>query len=440
MLIQNARIITFDGENRVIDSGAVEVRAGVFGSVGRERAAAGDSDVDSDVIDARGKVLMPALINCHTHLYSTLARGIPLSGPAPRSFPEILRKLWWRLDQALNEEDVYYSAFVGLIDSAKAGVGTLVDHHSSPNACPGSLDRIAAACREVGMRGCLCYETTDRNGAAKAKEGMAENVRFIERLRRVPDPLLGASFGLHASFTLNKGTLARCAEAGRALGCGFHVHVAEDRSDVLDARRRSGKTPVGRLVAAGALDSRSLAAHCIHVTAGDVRSLAAQRVSVVHNPQSNCNNAVGVARLRDLLRAGVLVGLGSDGYSPRLAEEFKTSYHLQKLRGSPQAALDGYAVAFLNNRQIVEKIWGLKLGRIAEGAPADFVLVDYDPPTPLDAGNLFGHLLFGIAHAPVDSLVVNGRFVLRDKRCVNVDEAAIAEKARKQARRLWQRF
>lgn len=248
MLIKNARIITFDGENRVIDSGAVEVRDGVFASVGPETAAPSDPDV----IDAQGKVLMPALINAHTHLYSTLARGIPLPGRAPRLFPEILRKLWWRLDQALSEKDVYYSALVGLMDSAKAGVGTLADHHSSPNACPGSLDRIAEACREVGMRGCLCYETTDRNGAAKAKEGIAENVRFIERLRRAPDPLLGATFGLHASFTLNKGTLAQCVEAGRALGCGFHLHVAEDRLDVLDARGRFGKTPVARLVAAGA--------------------------------------------------------------------------------------------------------------------------------------------------------------------------------------------
>ena len=122
-----------------------------------------------EVIDAQGKLLMPALINCHTHLYSTLARGISLPGRAPRNFPEILKKLWWRLDRALNLDDVYYSALVGLIDSAKCGVGTLVDHHSSPNACAGSLDRIEQAFREVGLRGVLCYETSDRNGATRAR-------------------------------------------------------------------------------------------------------------------------------------------------------------------------------------------------------------------------------------------------------------------------------
>ena len=133
---------------------------------------------------------MPALINCHTHLYSTLARGIPLPGRPPANFPAILKKLWWRLDRALNEEDVYYSALVGLIDSAKSGVGTLIDHHSSPHACAGSLDRIEQAFREVGLRGATCYEISDRNGRASAQAGIDENVRFIERAR--PDSLVSS--------------------------------------------------------------------------------------------------------------------------------------------------------------------------------------------------------------------------------------------------------
>ncbi len=440
MWIRNARILTFDDSNRVLKDGTVHVAEGVFRWVGpgsQARIPEGE-----EVLDARGRLLMPALINCHTHLYSTLARGISLPGKAPRNFPEILKKLWWRLDRALHPQDIYYSALVGITDCAKAGLGTLVDHHSSPNACRGSLDRIAQAFEEVGLRGCLCYETTDRNGAAKAREGIAENTRFLERLRRRPRPLLRASFGLHASFTLSEATLRRSVEAGGALESGFHIHVAEDRSDVRDARRRFGRTPVARLAAAGVLADRSLAAHCVHVNAADIAALARRRVNVIHNPQSNCNNAVGTAKLLEMLRAGVLVGLGSDGYSPRLWEEFKTAFHLQKLRqGDPRVAYaEAYAVAFLNNREIVKKIWGLELGRIATGALADFILLDYYPPTPIHEGNLFGHLLFGIAHAPVDALMVHGKFVVRDKALVNVDEAAVAERAREQARRLWQRF
>jgi len=431
MIITNVRILTFDSKNRVLDSGSVEIRPdGTVGQVHdlpRPRAGRGPAP-----LDAQGKLLMPALINCHTHLYSTLARGISLPGRAPRNFPEILKKLWWRLDCALNEDDVYYSALIGLIDSAKCGVGTLVDHHSSPNACLGSLDRIEQSFREVGLRGVLCYETSDRNGVARAHDGIRENVRFIERTR-ANDGLVSANFGLHASFTLSDATIRRAVEANQSLGTGFHVHVAEDRCD---------EGAVRRLRDLGVLDERALAAHCVHVNRADISALARHRVNVIHNPQSNCNNAVGAQKLLEMMRRKVLVGLGSDGYSPRMWEEFKTAFHVQKLiAGDPRVAYaEAYAAALLNNRTIAKKVWGLDIGRIATGAKADLILVDYYPPTPLDSTNLFGHILFGIANAPIDSLLVDGRFVLRNKQCVNIDERAVAEKAATQARALWKRF
>jgi putative selenium metabolism protein SsnA len=426
MILSNARILTFDPAQQIIDCGSVEILGdGTIGAVSNHPTPRG-----RNVIDVQGKLLMPALINAHTHLYSTLARGISLAGSAPRNFPEILKKLWWRLDRALNSGDVYYSALIGLIDSAKCGVGTLVDHHSSPNACSGSLDLIEQAFREVGLRGALCYETSDRNSA---KSGIAENIRFIEQAQKQPDGLISASFGLHAAFTLSDRTLRQCVEANQSLGAGFHVHVAEDRSDAGAARR---------LCIAGILDERSIAAHCIHVTVAEMNSLARRGVNVVHNPQSNCNNAVGVQKLLELNRRGVLVGLGSDGYTPRMWDEFKTAFHVQKLQArDPRVAYaEAYAAAFLNNREIVKKAWGLDLGRIEPGAKADLVVIDYLPPTPLHAGNLFGHLLFGISNAPIDSLIVNGRHVLRHGRIVTVDERAIREKASVLARKLWQRF
>jgi putative selenium metabolism protein SsnA len=419
MIIRNARVLTFDTANRVLDSASVEIRGD--GTIGRISAK---TLAGRDVVDAGGRLLMPALINCHTHLYSTLARGITLPGRAPKSFPEILAKLWWRLDCALNADDVYYSALVGLIDSAKCGVGTLIDHHSSPHACGGSLDRIEEAFREVGLRGALCYETSDRNGVRKANEGLRENVRFIERVRN--DGMIGASFGLHASFTLGDRTLRECVEAKQSLRAGFHIHASAVR----------------RLAKLGVLDERTLAAHCLHITPGDMGTLASHGVNVVHNPESNCNNAVGIAKLIELMRRGVLVGLGSDGYCPRMWDEFKTAFHAQKLRtGDPRVAYaEAYAIAFLNNREIVRKVYGMDIGRIEAGARADLILLDYFPPTPLHGDNLFGHLLFGISNAPVDSLMVNGRYIVRDKRCITVDEPAIAEKAARQAQSLWRRF
>jgi putative selenium metabolism protein SsnA len=426
VILTNARVLTFDGENRVLDSGSVEIREdGAIGAV--------TSGLRDHAIDAGGRLLMPALINCHTHLYSTLARGMTVPGRPPRNFKEILGKLWWRLDCALNQDDVYYSALVGLIDSAKCGVGTLIDHHSSPNACSGSLDRIEQAFREVGLRGALCYETSGRNGARKAAEAIRENVRFIERTRSRADGLVGASFGLHASFTLSDQTLERCVEADRSLRAGFHLHVAEDACDA---------GAVQRLRQFGVLGERTVAAHCLHVTPSDMATLERHRVNVVHNPQSNCNNAVGAAKLLELIRRGVLVGLGSDGYTARMWDEFKSALHVQKLRmADPRVGYaEAYAAAFLNNREIACKVWGMDIGRIAPGARADLILVDYFPPTPLGPDNLFGHLLFGIANAPIHALLVNGRYVVRDGQCVTVDERAVAEKAAIQARSLWRRF
>jgi putative selenium metabolism protein SsnA len=427
MIIRNARVLTFDSTNRVLHSSSVEVLAdGSIGAIGTVRRR------DATVIDAGGRLLMPALINAHSHLYSTLARGISLGGPAPKNFTEILNKLWWRLDRALNLQDVYYSALIGLIDSAKCGVGTVVDHHSSPNACPGSLDQIERAYRDVGLRGALCYETSDRNGERQALEGIRENVRFIERTSQRTDGMLGASFGLHASFTLSDHTLQRAVEANQSLRAGFHIHVAEDRVD-------SGA--VRRLSRFGVLDPKTVAAHCLYVTAPEIATLQRSRVNVVHNPQSNCNNAVGTARLVELMKRRVLVGLGSDGYSPRMWDEFKTAFHMQKLRArDPRVAYsEAYAAAFLNNREIVRKVWGMNIGRIEPGARADLILVDYYPPTPIDSTNLFGHLLFGISNAPIDTLIVDGRSIIRNKICVTVDERKSALRATARASALWER-
>ena len=449
MILTNARILTFDNANRVLDSGSVEVLAdGAIGSVRDGRA------LDGEAVDLQGRLLMPALINCHTHLYSTLARGMRLpgpplphgrgsdwelateprplgSGPPPADFPAILKKLWWRLDRALTEEDVYYSALVGLMDSARCGVGTVIDHHASPNACAGSLDSVELAFHEVGLRGATCYETSDRNGRRAAREGIRENVRFLERVR--PGARVGGMFGLHAAFTLGDRTLAECVEANRSLGAGFHVHVAEGTCD---------RGAVRRLSQAGVLDEKSLAAHCIHITGAERTLLARRRVNVVHNPQSNCNNAVGIADLPALSRLGTTIGIGSDGFSPRMWDEFKVATELQNVRArDPRVGgAEAYRALFSGNREIVKQIWGTRIGSIAPGARADLLVVDYLPPTPIDSSNLFGHLLFGVSNAPVHSLMVNGRWVLRDGHCVNLDEREIAEKAAVCAKALWERF
>ncbi len=442
MIIRNARILTFDQQNRIFECGAIEIRAdGSVSWLGEDRNLT-EFRSEQEVFDADGKLLMPALINCHTHLYSFLARGMPLKGAPPRNFVEILKKLWWKLDCALEVEDVYLSALMGLIESAKAGVATVFDHHSSPNACPGSLDIIEGAFREVGLRGCLCYETSDRNGSVKAREAISENVRFIEHCG-VADgqKMIAASFGLHASFTVGDRTLQECVSTNAALGNSFHIHIAEDQADVQHSRRYHRASPVRRLNELGVLTPKSIAAHCVHVSKSDTDLLKHSGVNVVHNPQSNCNNAVGTANLTELIASKVMVGLGSDGYSPRILDEFTTAFHMQKVRaGDPRVGRSETFTSFLNNREIARRVCDWNIGTVESAARADLMLVDYYPPTPITKENLFAHLLFGIARSPVNSLWVNGKLVVRNGHCVNVNERAICEKAAVRARQLWSRM
>jgi putative selenium metabolism protein SsnA len=393
-------------------------------------------------IEARGKVVMPGLVNAHMHFYSTLVRGLGKAAPS-RDFAEVLENLWWRLDRKLSLEDVEVSAEIALLDAIRKGTTTLVDHHASPGAVRGSLERIARAVRRTGLRACLCYEVSDRDGARVTEEGLEENAAFARACAGGRDPQLRALFGLHAAFTLSDATLERAAALGRELGVGFHVHVAEAASDVSHNRARHGRTPVARLAEHGLLTPGSVAAHAVHVDAADMGLLAGAGVFVAHNPQSNLNNAVGIADVRALTGRGVPVGLGTDAMTVNMLEELRVGLWAQRLRQENPSTgfLELTGALFARNPELASRLWGFPVGTLAEGSAADVILVDYDPPTPLDDGSVLGHLVFGISQAAVDTTICGGRILMQDRRLApELDEAAVAARGRELARKLWERF
>jgi putative selenium metabolism protein SsnA len=393
-------------------------------------------------IDASGKVVMPGLINAHNHFYSTFARGLTKAKPA-RDFMGVLRNLWWRLDRALTAEDCYYSALIALLDSIRHGTTTIIDHHASPHAVVGSLGAIARAVKETGLRACLCYEVSDRDGADIAKQGLAENAWFIQQCQKQNDPHLQALFGLHASFTISDATLEKAATLGQMLCSGFHIHVAEAQGDQDVALRKSGQRVVERLNRFEILGRRSITAHCIHITPGEMDLLAGTRTAVVHNPQSNLNNAVGVANLIEMKRRGVLLGLGTDAMTTNLLEELRVALWAQHLANeNPSAGFGEVTNAlFTGNAEIAARSFGLRFGGIREGAAGDLAVFDYDPPTPLDHTNLFGHLVFGISQAAADTTIVGGRVLMENKRlALNLDVERVNARARELAAALWKRF
>lgn len=390
-------------------------------------AAAGE-----EVLDLEGTLILPGLVNAHTHLYSALARGMPGPSEPPRTFVEILERVWWRLDRALDQESVHLSGLVGAMEAARSGTTVLFDHHASPASIGGSLATLRRAIEEVGLRSVLCYETTDRNGLAGRDAGLAENRDF---LGGGPTPLTLGMVGAHASFTLSDESLDRLQALLDETISSLHVHVAEDRADVEDSQARCGAGVVERLRRHRLLLRRTLLIHGVHLGEAELLEAQANGAWLIHCPRSNMNNAVGHAHTPAFRRAA----LGTDGLDQDLLAEARAAF--VRMRDAGQG--DAFEMAFamlVGGHRLAAAFFGLPLGSLDPGAPADLVVLDYRPPTPLDATNLAGHLLFGLDRSHVRSTMVAGRFVLRDRRITNVDEAAVLGRARAAAAALWERM
>ena len=440
LLIADGTVVTMGAANRVLHRHDVLCESGRIARMAPHGTipAAG-----ARVVEAGGMVVLPGLINAHTHFYSSLVRGLGKAAPSA-SFREVLEHLWWRLDRKLELEDCRLSALVALIDAVRHGTTTLVDHHASPHAVRGSLEVIAAAVRQIGVRACLCYEVSDRDGSEIASEGIAENIAFASRCRAADDDRLRAMFGLHAAFTLSDATLERAAAAGPGPGAGFHLHVAEAASDQAHSVREHGLSVVERLHRFGVLGPRSIAAHGVHLDEREIAVLAETGTAAVHNPQSNMNNAVGVADVPAMLAAGVLVGLGTDAMTGNMLEELRAALFVRHLAaGNPSAAfVETVSLLTEGNARIAGRLWPeLGLGELAEGHAADLALFEYDPPTPLDESTVLGHLVFGLSQAAVDTTIVGGEVLMSGRKLeLDIDEAGVMAEARERAAALWERF
>lgn len=443
MLITNATLITWGTPNQILEKHALYIEADRIVELGVSSELEAKYP-QAEKLDARGQFVMPGNICAHTHFYGAFARGMAIPGDAPKDFPEILERLWWRLDKALMPEDVRYSALVCLIDAIKHGTTTLFDHHASPNAIDGSLDVIAETVKQAGLRACLCYEVTDRDGDEKAKAGINENLRFINSQLQTPNSQLAATFGLHASMTLSDATLEACREACDAKSFGFHIHAAEHESDQTDSMKKSGIRVIERLHKFGILGERSIVAHAVHIDEHEAELLAETETWVTHQPRSNMNNGVGSADVESLLRLGIKVGLGNDGFSNAMWDEWKAAYLSHKAAHRDPRRMNGATVAEMavtNNAALVNVFFPqAPIGVLAPGAFADIIFVDYHPTTPLTAGNLPWHILFGFENSMVTTTICAGKVLMKNRELSFLDEAEITARSRELAQKVWTRF
>ncbi len=437
MLITNATLITWD-ERGILTDHALYIEGSTIRAIGRSRDLI-ERYPQAERIDAGGQLVMPGNLCAHTHFYGAYARGMAIPGDPPADFPAILKRLWWNLDKALDKDSVRLSALVSLVDAIKHGTTTLIDHHASPNCIDGSLDVIADAVDQAGLRAVLCYEVSDRDGREKADAGIAENLRFIKA--SADRPRIGATFGLHASLTLSDETLRRCAELHDG---GFHIHVAEHEADQIDSLQRSGVRVVHRLDHYGILGRKTIAAHCVDVDASELDRLAETGTWITHQPRSNMNNGVGAAAFDTMMARGMDLCLGNDGMGNAMWAEWKAAYLLHKVVHHDPRRANGGDVARMaveNNTRLLDVFFpGAQVGRLVEGAPADLIFVDYHPYTPLTAGNLPWHVVFGFEASMVTTTLVDGRILMRDRKLTTLDEGAIAEEALALAPGVWGRY
>jgi putative selenium metabolism protein SsnA len=434
---ENGIVVTLGDKSRVIGSGSVVVDGATVKAVG-DAEAMRKQFPNADSVDCGGKIVLPGFICAHHHFYSTMARGMAPPGAPAANFVEILERLWWKLDMALGDEDVVLSAQIPIIECIRNGTTTVIDHHASPSCRDGSLDRIETAVREGGIRASLCYEVSDRNVAGG---GIAENERFIKKIGK-GDGQIAAMMGLHASFTVSDDTVHKCVAIAKAAGVGCHIHVAEDAADRADSVSKHGVPTVQRLHKLGATGERSIFVHCIHIDDAEMDTLASTKTIVVHNPESNMNNAVGVSKVLKMLAKDILVGLGTDGMSSDMLASMRCAYLLHRLdnRDPRVAFMEAPRMLLGNNAEICKRQFGIQLGQIAENGPADLAILDYHPPTPLGADNFLGHLIFGLPDATVDTTVCAGRILMRNKKILSLDEERIAARCRELAPKMWKRL
>lgn len=442
MIITNAKIITWEKRNRILGDHAIYIDQDKIREVAPQKKLLQKYPAEQ-IVDADSQFVMPGNICAHTHFYGAYSRGLSIPGSAPRDFLEILQKLWWPLDKSLDGEAIRYSALVCMIDAIMHGTTTLIDHHASPNHIDGSLDIIAEAAAETGLRIATCYEITDRDGPEKAYAGIKENIRFQKKTEKNRLNRIAAMVGLHASLTLSDETLTVAREATPG-GVGFHIHVAEHQSDEYDSLNKSGLRVVDRLHRHGILGDKTIAAHGVHTDAREIELLADTATWVTHQPRSNMNNAVGMAEVESMLRAGIQVCLGNDGFSNAMWEEWKSAYLAHKLWHKDPRRVSGYdlaEMAIYNNAALASKIfYGQEIGVIKEGAQADIIFVRYHPFTPMTPENIPWHILFGFQESMISATMVDGVFLMKDHEIPHLDVESISRKALEVSNDVWQKF
>ncbi len=437
LLIGNGRVCTRDPANPWLEDGAVLTVEDEIKEVG-PLAELKAKYPEAEFVDARGGIIMPGFINAHTHIYSGLARGLSIDGHNPTTFLEVLDGMWWNIDRHLTLSGTKACAWATYLECIRNGVTTIFDHHASFREIRGSLFAIEEVAKEAGVRSCLCYEVSERDGMEKCEEAIAENADFARHCKENPSDKIAAMFGGHALFTISDPTFEAMVKANDGM-TGFHIHVAEGMNDVYDSMRNYGCRPINRLLYNGLLGERTMLGHCIHVSPAEMDIIAETKTMVVNNPESNMGNAVGCSPILQMWQKGIQIGMGTDAYTHDMLESLKVALVIQRHNAMlPNVAWgEVTGMLFHNNAAIAEKYFHRTLGVLKPGAAADVIVVDYKPFTPLGPDNIDGHLIYGVNGRSCRTTIAGGKVLYKDRAFVGLDEEAISAFCMEESKKLW---
>lgn len=387
------------------------------------------------VIDGKGQLLLPGLVCCHTHIYSIFARGMSLPFN-PHNFQEILDQLWWKMDHYIDNKTTFYSGVVAAREYMLNGVTTLIDHHASGTDILSSLESLKkAVVDEAHLRALFAFETSDRYPVDLA---IKENKSFITKYR---DEHVAGLFGLHASMSLSDKTLDLVRKSLN--GAPIHIHVAESDMDEADCLKKYRERIINRLDRFQLLTPNSLIVHGVFVNDDELKIIKARQAYMVCNTTSNMNNAVGLPNIKNFLNRGIRVLIGNDGLSSNIANEYVNALFTSHLKNDSPTTLNlGDILQMINySHEYVGKMLRIKLGQIAGGFEADFMLLPYTPPTKMDQGNAFGHIFYGIFNAlKPQEVYASGRRVVHNYKVVNKRLNRDYDEAHIVADELWNRI
>lgn len=382
----------------------------------------GQPDAGVTVIDCNGRLVTKSFGVGHHHVYSALSRGMGAPKKTPSDFHEILKYVWWTLDKCLDDKMIEASALATAVECARAGSTFVIDHHASPFAVKGSLEIIANAFDRVGVSHLLCYEISDRDKVSIAKEGLEETERYLKSHQGL--------VGLHASFTVGEHTLRAATDLMKRYNSGIHIHVAEDKYDQDMTIKKYGRRVVKRLDQAGALSSgKTILAHCLHLDEEEKEIIRSSECSLVQNCDSNLNNNVGYFNGKNL---GDKIMLGTDGMHSDMLQSARSAFFVGQRHDNIN-----YPSAYRRFRQVHHY---LNDNGFKGDGENNLVVLNYNPPTPINEENFLGHFIFGITSNHVNDVISNGRLIVRDRHVVTVDEDAVMAGAKEQAKRLWSRM